>query len=198
VIDSTDSNDVEKRKALETLERAVSYDSRRPWPLVFLGAAHYRLGVYEDALATLTRAKKIQDDIIDDIGVEPGLAIYYGPGPTNNAFSAMALHQLGRDKEANAILQQLRSGFERWFSAEDPLFGPPFRIRGPSLELIIEVERLFARGDSTLLSIWEHIEENRLDEASELIEKERQSKNADYVSHMEGAIKLIEALRNLK
>ncbi len=63
---------------------------------------------------------------------------------------------------------------------------------------MIEAEKLFARGDNTLLSIWELIEENKLDEASELIEKARQSKNADYTDRLEGAIKLIEALRTLK
>jgi hypothetical protein len=60
------------------------------------------------------------------------------------------------------------------------------------------VEEYFAGEDRTLLSIWDLIEENKLDEASELIEKARQSKNADYVNRMEGAIKLIEALRNQK
>ena len=102
----------------------------------------------------------------------------------------MALKQLGRDKEANAVMQQLRSGYESW--AEQTLFRPGLRER------VIEAEKLFAGEDSTLLSIWELIEEDRLDEASELIEKARQSKDADYVNRMEGAIKLIEALRNLK
>jgi len=63
---------------------------------------------------------------------------------------------------------------------------------------VIEAEKLFARGDNTLLSMWELIEEEKLDEASELIEKARQSKDADYVCRMEGAIKLIEALHNQK
>ena len=41
----------------------------------------------------------------------------------------------------------------------------------------------------------ELIERVKLDEASELIEQARQSKDADYVKRMEGAIKLLEALR---
>jgi hypothetical protein len=105
---------------------------------------------------------------------------------------AMALHQLGRDKEANAALQRLRSGFERWFSAKSlPYFG----IR---LDVVIAVEKFFAGEDRTLLSIWELIEEDKLDEASGLIEKARQSKNADYIDRLEGAIKLLEVLHNLK
>jgi len=166
---------VEKGKALETLERAVSH--RATWgTLSRLGAAQYSVGAYEDALATLTRAQKIRHDI----GLESG--------PGIQGLRAMALHQLGRDKEANAVMQQLRSVFERWFSIQHRLFRPRLRT-------VIKAEKLFAGQDSTLLSIWELIEEDRLDEASELIEKARQSEDADYVNRMEGAIKLLEVLR---
>jgi len=169
---------VERRKALETLERVGGGGYLPNWGI---GGALYRAGAYEDALATLARAQKAAHDI----GTEshPGV----------DALRAMALKQLGRDKEANAVMQQLRSRFG-WFSAERRLL---FVFRR-ALRLVIEAEKLFARGDSTLLSIWELIEEDKLDEASELIEKTRQSKDADYVNRMEGAIKLIEALRNLK
>ena len=101
----------------------------------------------------------------------------------------MTLYQLGREKEAKAALQKVRGGFDEWFSLGGSYFGA-------LLKLVVEVEKLFAGQDSTLLSIWELIEENKLDEASELIEEARQSKDADYVGRMEGAIKLLEVLRN--
>ncbi len=63
---------------------------------------------------------------------------------------------------------------------------------------MVEFEKFFAGEDSTLLSVWELIEDDKLDEASDLVEKTRLSKNADYVSRMEGAIKLLDALRNRK
>ena len=40
---------------------------------------------------------------------------------------------------------------------------------------MIEVEKFFAGEDNTLLSIWELIEDNKLDEASRLIEEARLS-----------------------
>jgi len=180
VIFSTDLTDVEYREALEKLEKVVSYVSNNFMYLSHLGVAQYRVGAYEDALVTLVRAKKMEDDA----GLEPG-------GPIIDGYTAMALQQLGRDKQANAVMHKLRSGYieEGWISGRYPWF---------FLECVIEVEQFFAGEDRTLLSIWELIEEDKLDEASELIEKARQSKNADYVNRMEGAIKLLEVLRNLK
>jgi hypothetical protein len=105
----------------------------------------------------------------------------------------MTLYQLNHDREANALIQQLRYGYKkRWFSIDDNISAQFF------LRMVIEVEKLFADGDTKLLSVWEFIEEDKLDEAAELIEKTRLSNNANYVNHMEGATKLIEVLRNLK
>jgi WD40 repeat protein len=178
VIFSTDFNDVEYREALEKFEKVVSYDPNNYRWLAHLGVAQYRVGAYEDAMVTLARAKKMEDDA--------GMP----PNPVINGYRAMALQQLGRDKQANAAMQQARSVYgEEWTSGRFATF---------FLECVIEVEKSFAGEDPTLLSIWELIEENKLDEASELIEKARQSKDADYVERMEGAIKLIEALRNLQ
>jgi tetratricopeptide (TPR) repeat protein len=184
VVLSPGHNEMTYRKALEKAEKAVELDPYMFINVIVLGTAQYRIGAYEDAVATFNHANEIRDNT------------NIGHGPIVEGFRAMALHQLGRDKEANADLQQLRENInQNWFSEEDE------RFKGWStvfLIVVVEVEKLFAGEDRTLFSIWELIEENRLDEASELIEKARQSKNADYVSCMEGAIKLIEALRNRK
>jgi len=181
VVNSPDHNEMAYREALEKLEKAASLELVRRF-ISWLGAAQYRLGAYEDALATFARVKKMRDDA----GIDE-------PGPVSDGFKCMSLHRLGRDKEANAALQELRSGFERWFSAEE---NPPYFTF--FLTRIVEVEKLFANDDSILVAIWELIEEGKLDEASELIEKARESKNDNYMKRMEGAIKLLDVLRNLK
>jgi len=181
VVNSPDHNEMAYREALDKLEKAVSLELVRRF-ISWLGAAQYRLGAYEDALATFARVRKMRDDA----GIDE-------PGPVSDGFKCMALHRLGRDKEANAALRELRSGFERWFSAEDNSSYFTFFVTR-----VVEVEKLFAGEDRTLHAILGLIEENKLDEASELIEKTRQSKHPDYVTRMEGAIKLLEALRNLE
>jgi len=178
VIFSTDLDDVEYREALEKFEKVVSYAPNNYRYLAHLGVAQYRVGSYENAQKTLARAKKMEDDV--------GMPL----NPIINGYRAMALQQLDRDKQANAVMQQARSVYgEEWISG---IYGPFF------LGCVIEVEKFFAGEDKTLLSIWELLEENKLDEASELIEKARVSKNADYVYSTEGAVKLLEALRSLE
>ncbi|MFC1765896.1 protein kinase [Planctomycetota bacterium] len=178
VIFSTDHNNMEYREALEKLEKAVSLEPNNYKYLAHLAVAQYRVGAYEESLSTWTRNKKVKDDA----GIERG--------PVGNGYRAMALQQLGRDKQADAVMLQARSGYTKgWLSGR---YGTFF------LECVLEVEKFFAGEDSTLLSIWELIEENKLDEASELIEKARQSKNAETTNGLEGAIKLLEVLRKLK
>jgi len=58
--------------------------------------AQYRVGMYEDALMTLTKADKIRT------------ATDEKPDPRNLAFLAMTLHRIGRVEEAKAALEQLR------------------------------------------------------------------------------------------
>ncbi len=169
------------REALEKAEKAVTLEPDKPYFIAVLGAAQYRVGAYENALATLTRALTRAKKIRDDAGIEPG--------PVIGGFKAMALRQLGRDKQASAVMQQLRSVYGEWITRGYQTF---------ALGRIFEVEKFFAGEDRTLLSICELIEEDKLDEASDLIEKARESKNANYVSRMEGAIKLLEVLRKRK
>ncbi|MBL7187157.1 MAG: protein kinase [Phycisphaerae bacterium] len=178
VVKSPDHNDVAYREAIEKLEKAISL-APQGFYIAWLGYAQYRLGAYEETLATLARFYK---NIKDDAGIEPH--------PVVEGFRAMALHQLGRDEEANAVIEQVRHSLkEEWFNGRQATL---------HLTTVIEAEKLFAGEDSTLLSIWELIEEDKLEEASELAEKAHLSKNADYASRVEGAIKLLEVLRNLK
>jgi len=125
--------------------------------------AQYRVGAYQDTLTTLIQIKKLRVDA------------HLEPGP----FMAMALHQLGRDEEAQAALNRLRVRLEdaklaenRWLQA-----------------FVIEAEKLFAGEGTKLYSVWESIEEGRLKEAVQLIEELRSSKDAETTAHIEGAVK---------
>jgi len=183
VVFSPDNDEMKYQEALKKVERAISMGPDGRNLMTTLGAAQYRVGAYEDALATLERLQKTRDDPTIELVIDGGFI-------RAMAFRAMALKQLGRGKEANVVIQKLRGHYERWFRFHR---NHPF-----SFTRFVEVEKLFAGEDSTLLSIWDLIEENKLDEASELVEEARLSKNADYVSRMEGAVKLLEVLRNLK
>ena len=177
VLRSPDHSETEYREALNKAEKAVSLEPDYFFYIANLAGAQYRVGAYEDALATLARADDNRPTLVR--------------GPIVDGYRAMVLHKLGRDKEAKAVLRELRDGYgKEWFSHSD--FGTSF------LRIVIEVEKLFADEDRTLHAILGLIEENKLGEASELIEKARQSKDPDYVTRMEGAIKLLEALRNLE
>jgi len=179
---SPDHDEVAYREALKKIEKAISLESDNIIFIHSLAAVQYRLGAYEDTLAAVAHAEKIRDDA--NIGPNRG--------PVSDVLRAMALHGLGREKEANAVIQQLRCNYkERWFSIDNA--DAPFFLR-----IIIEVEMLFADGDSTLLSVWELIEQYELDEAAEVIEKIRLSNDAEAIDRMQGAIKLLEILRNLK
>ena len=92
----------EYRVALEKVERAKELTPDDPGPeylaaqgniLWHLGVAQYRVGSYEDALETLRRCGKRSIGYLDHAVV---------------AFTAMALHQLGRQEEAIAALERLR------------------------------------------------------------------------------------------
>ena len=179
VIYSTDHNEVEYQEALAKLEKAVSYDPDNYRYVAHLAMAQLRVGAYEESLATRARSKKMRDDA--------GIGFVT---PSSDGYTAMTLYRLGRDEQATAYLKRARSHYgEGWLSRR---YGLIF------LERVFEIERSFAGEDRTLLAILELIEENKLDEASELIEKTRLSKKPDYVDRMEGAVKLLEALRNLK
>jgi tetratricopeptide (TPR) repeat protein len=85
------------RLALENSEKANRLEPNDPDILKTLGAAQYRLGMYEDTLMTLTKTDKIRTDTDEK------------PEPANIAFTAMALHKVGRTEEAKVALDRLRT-----------------------------------------------------------------------------------------
>jgi tetratricopeptide (TPR) repeat protein len=90
------------RVALEKAGKADALKPNDPPILTTLGAGQYRVGSYEDALKTLTKAEQILSDAEE------------APDPWNLAFKAMTLHKLGRVEEAKAALEQLRELTEDW------------------------------------------------------------------------------------
>jgi tetratricopeptide (TPR) repeat protein len=135
--------------------------------LIILGVAQYRVGAYQDALTTLIQFKKWQADAHSE------------PDPGSVATMAMALHQLGRDEEAQAALNRLR------VLLEDARLD---RFR-KGHAFAIEAEKLFAGEGTKRYSVWESIEEGREKEAVQLIEELRSSKDAETTAHIESAIK---------
>jgi WD40 repeat protein/serine/threonine protein kinase len=94
------------RKALRYSEEACQLEPENGLSLNTLGAAYFRVGNYEKALATLLRSDQIN---------KPQL-LGWGSIPADLAFLAMTQHQLGHDKEAQAELQRLRERMkdQRW------------------------------------------------------------------------------------
>jgi tetratricopeptide (TPR) repeat protein len=135
--------------------------------LVRLGMAQYRVGAYQDALTTLIHVEKIKADAHLELG------------RVSLAFMAMALHQLGRDEEAKAVLNRLRVRLEDWQLTEYPW----------AQAFMIEAEKLFAGENIKLHSVWESIDEGRVEEAAQLTEELRSSKDAETTAHIEGAVK---------
>jgi len=127
--------------------------------------AQYRVGAYQDALTTLIHFENMRVDA------------HLEPGPGSVAFKAMALHQLGRDEEAQAAINRLRVLFE------DRQWNP----KGQAY--VIEAEKLFAGENTKLYSVWESIEDGRLKEAVQPLEKLRSLKDAESAAHIEDAVK---------
>ncbi len=182
IVHSPDHSHATYQQALERAEKDARMLPDRFIFIVALGAAQYRIGAYEDALATLTRAQKIRD--------ESNMKC----GPVIEGYKAMTLRQLGRNNEAKAVLQQLRDGpVERWLSFDEQYYAT-VGSAPMLLKFLVEIEKLFAGEDSTVLPLWGLIEDGKLDEAGEVIEKVRLSKNADDINRMEGAVKLLSIL----
>jgi WD40 repeat protein/tetratricopeptide (TPR) repeat protein len=155
------------REALEKAKKACTLQPDS-WRLVkTLGAAHYRVGAYEDALATLKRAEMIRADA------------RLKPDPANMAFLAMTLNKLNRDEDANATLAQLRGLFEEERFAGDK----------KARAALFEAENLFVGEKSGLCSVWESIAAEKLEEAVQQIEDLRSLKDAETAREMEGAVK---------
>jgi tetratricopeptide (TPR) repeat protein len=91
-------------RAFQQAEAAVQAAPENGYYLNTLGVAQYRMGLYADALATLTKSEKLN-------------ATQDGSHPADLAFLAMAQHQLGQNDEAQATLVRLREVMKnlRWF-----------------------------------------------------------------------------------
>jgi WD40 repeat protein/tetratricopeptide (TPR) repeat protein len=152
------------RLALGKAEKANRLEPNDRLILSMLGVAQYRVGAYQDALTTLIQFEKMRAD---------------DPKPPPLAFMAMALHQLGRDEEAQAALNRLRVLLANAKFTEDHVVQP----------WVIEAEKLLAGEGTKLHSVWQSIEDGRLKEAVQLIEELRSSKDAETTARIEGAVK---------
>jgi Tol biopolymer transport system component len=94
------------RLALRQAEAGVRLTAKPSgWPhLTQLGAAQYRCGLHEEALATLTRADGLNRPAYD------------GPIPEDLGFLALTCHRLGRPEQARGHLAALRQRLQeaRW------------------------------------------------------------------------------------
>ena len=79
------------------MQKANNWEPNDPFILTTLGMARYRTGAYEPGLNALTTAAKLRADK----GAPADL--------TCTAFTAMTLHQLGRDEAAQSSLERLRA-----------------------------------------------------------------------------------------
>ncbi|MFC1766693.1 LamG-like jellyroll fold domain-containing protein, partial [Planctomycetota bacterium] len=173
VVSSSNRDEADYRTVLEAEEKVLSSEPNKVSPITRLGIAQYRLGEYEEALKTLTRAK----EVIDNSGT--GLGALTVVDLLIDGFSAMANQQLGREENMRAIIQHARR------SSQDR----PWNKTGHYyvLRLVTEVESFIVRQDSTLASIWELIGDEELDDAADLVEEVRLSKNAERIRRVEGS-----------
>ena len=84
------------RSALSKVEKAKELTPNDPLFPTILGVAQYRVGAYEDALATLAKEAEKMGSATGKIN------------PNSLAFTAMSLHGLGRHEEAQVALERLR------------------------------------------------------------------------------------------
>jgi len=164
------SRDVnEYRLALEKAQKANILEPNNPNSLNTLGTAQYRIGSYENALKTLTKADKIRTTKNEE------------PSPANIAITTMALHKLGRSEEAKMALDRLRG-----------LFGDEeFAYDQEAQVFLFETEKVFAGENTKLYLVWENIEDGKLDEAARLAAEIRSSTEPNVVGRIEGAAKYL-------
>ncbi|UCG55831.1 MAG: protein kinase [Phycisphaerales bacterium] len=137
VISSPDKGAEEYRVAFERAEKANALEPNEPTILNTLGAAHYRVGSHEDALKTLVKSARMLSDAKEL------------PDPLNLAFTAMALHKIGRASEAMAAIERLRE--LRKDDATNLI--ATFRIDTGDLEysdVIMEIQGLLAEAEKVV------------------------------------------------
>ncbi len=116
---------------------------------VLRGMACCRVGCYEEAIAHLEHAETLRAQ---------GNALLY---PDQVAYTAMTLHRLGREQEAEEALDRLRKMFPRETSYDD--FQP-----------LVRAEKVFAERNRPLSTVWDRMEQGYLDKALELLVATRQ------------------------
>ena len=137
--------------------------------LAWVSRRQYRIGAYEDAVETLTAVKKSR------------LEVTHETRPTDVAFFAMALYQVGHKAEAEDALNRLRRLFEDGWHPR-------------SEEYLWETEQLLAGKKSKVYPVWERIKEEKLNEASQLIEELRSlpfSEDSETAGSVQSAIKAL-------
>jgi len=100
IVISPDTTAEECRLALTNAQKADTLQPDYAEILTTLAGAQYRTGAYDEALKTLKKAEKLRADQGDE------------SGSTALAFTAMALHKIGRTDEAKSTLEQLRAAFK--------------------------------------------------------------------------------------
>ncbi len=116
---------------------------------VLRGMASYRVGSYEKAIIHLEHAETLR--------IQSNAALY----PAQVAYTAMTLHQLGREQEAGEALDRLREMFPRETSHDD--FQP-----------LVQAEKVFLENNRSLSTIWDRMEQGHLDKALEVLVAARQ------------------------
>jgi tetratricopeptide (TPR) repeat protein len=152
--------------ALRLAKKAVQIESRNWSYQNTLGVVQYRAGLYEQALATLTKVDNIRKASNNE------------SHPVDIAFIAMALHQLGRNQEAQTSLNRLREMFENDRYA-------------PEEHYLYEAEQLFAGENTKVYSVWECIKVGKLDEAAQLVEELRSPKDSNTAGGIDCVIKAL-------
>jgi tetratricopeptide (TPR) repeat protein len=116
--------------------------------LASVGLSQYDLSAFVDAFMTFTEVDNLHRNLTGE------------SRPVDLKFIAMALHNLGRKREAEAALGRLRRLFE---SGKYPR----------EEHHLIQVEKLFAGENSKFYLLWGYIEAGQLEEGSQLVEELR-------------------------
>jgi tetratricopeptide (TPR) repeat protein len=111
---------------------------------VLRGMACYRVGRYQEAIAHLEHAETLR--------VQSNAALY----PDQVAYTAMALHRLGREREAEGALDRLREMFPGETSHDD-------------FQSLVRAEKVFAEKNRPLSTVWDRMEQGYLDKALEIL-----------------------------
>ncbi len=117
---------------------------------VLRGMAAYRVGRYEEARAHLEQAETLR--------VQSNAPLYRD----HVAYTAMTLHRLGREQQAEKDLDRLREMFSGETSHDD--FQP-----------LVRAEKVLAENNPPLATVWDRIEQGHLDKALDLLVATRPS-----------------------